>query len=95
MGLEKDRRQRRVLRLKGVDTWRGLTNVLSGTASITVSSNLVSSGSPPLVSMGATSVASHRPLVTTVDSIVDSVSFSIVVNNATVAAQQVVFVIVG
>lgn len=81
--------------LSGVAAWRGLTTVLSATSSIVVSSTLVSSAHPPLVSMGATSVASHRNLVTTVDSIVDGVSFCIVTNLVTVASQQVVFVIIG
>lgn len=81
--------------LSGAAAWRGITTILSGTASITVSSTIVSSAHPPLVALGLTTVASHRGLITSVDSIVNGVSFCTVVNLTTVDKQQVVFAIIG
>jgi len=81
--------------ISGDGAWRGITTVLSGLATATISATAATSGFPIMVSLGATSVTSHRDLVVSVDSIVDGVSFSAVTNLATVDDQEVVYTIIG
>lgn len=72
--------------------WSGITSILSGSTSVTVSATQIKSGSPPLLSLGATSVASHRKLVLSCNSIVDGISFAIVSDLAPNGGdQQVVY----
>ena len=98
MGIEKFRRKIVGLGgLGGVPEWRGVTTISSGDTSVTVSRAALTanSGFPIMHGLGATSVASHRDLVTSVDSIVDGTSFEVVVNNAVVDDQEVTYLIVG
>ena len=77
---------------------RGIATVASGDSSVTVSAaNLTcSSGYPILLSLGVTTVASHRHLSPSVNSIVDDTSFEIVLHEATSGGgQEIVFDIIG
>lgn len=78
----------------GQSGWSGITDILSGDAIIVVSASQVKSGAAIHTGLGLTTVTSHRPLITSVDSIVNNTSFIIVVNNAVVDSQQVVFTII-
>lgn len=95
MGIEKDARKRAVCGIVGRATWAGITNVVSGATSVVVSASAVKSGVAILHNLGVTTVASHRALTLSVNSIVDNTSFCLVTNNATVDTQSVVFTIIG
>ena len=74
--------------------WGGIATISSGSTTVTVSAAQVKSGSPPLLSLGATSVASHRKLVLSCNSIVDNTSFAIVSDLAPNGGdQEVVFMV--
>ena len=77
---------------------RGIVTVVSGAALATYSAaNLTcNSGFPINVSLGVTTVASHRHLSPSVNSIVDNTSFCVVFHEATSGGgQEVAFDIVG
>lgn len=73
--------------------WSGITNILSGDSSVVVEANQVSSGCNIHVNLGLTTVASHRSLIISTNSIADDSSFIIVTNVAVIDTQQVVFMI--
>lgn len=80
--------------LQGTARWRGVTTIASGDSTVVVSATQVKSGvAVPLTSLGQTSVGSHVDLITSVSTIVDNTSFIIDVNLATVAGQEVVYLI--
>lgn len=95
MGIEKSARRLATRGLIGRTAWSGVTTVVSGAASAVVSASAVKSGVAILHNLGVTTVASHRALVLSVNSIVDNTSFCVVTNNATVDTQSVVFAIIG
>jgi len=83
---------------KGSDKNRGIASVASGDSTVTVSqANLgCRSGFPILLNLGVTTVASHRHLSPSVNSLVDDTSFEIVLHEATSGgSQEVVFDIIG
>lgn len=81
--------------LPGNAQWRGIATIASGGTTITVShaTLAVTSLTPPLLALGTTTVASHRDIVLSVNSIVTNKSFSVVADKATVDSQQVVYMI--
>ena len=79
---------------KGNDRWRGITNIASGDALVVVSASMITSGYPILVSLGRATVASHRNLCISVNSVVDGKSCVIVSNLATVASQEVCYIVI-
>ena len=81
--------------MAGASAFRGITSIASGDASVTVSATQISSGRVLATGVGATSVASHRDLVTTVDSVVDGISMSVVVQNAVVSGLEVWYLVVN
>jgi hypothetical protein len=78
----------------GGATWRGITSIASGDSTVTVSATQISSGYVLATGLGASDVGSHRDLVTSVDSVVDGVSMSVVVQNATVDSQEVWYIVI-
>ncbi len=94
MGIEKFRRKVALPGLVRKAKWAGITTIVSGSATVTVSATQVKSGSSPLVSLGATTVTSHRSMILSVNSIVNNTSFAIVSNLATSGGpQEVVFAV--
>lgn len=81
--------------LKGAGRWRGIATINSGDSTVTVSAAAVASGYTPFVSLGRTTVASHRDIVLSVNSIVDNTSFMAVASKATVDDQEIVYVVIG
>lgn len=83
--------------LTGAARWRGITSIASGGTTVTVSNATLAanSGYPIMLGLGVTTVASHRDIALSVNSIVNATSFCIVANKATVDSQEVCYVIIG
>jgi len=94
MGLDKFVRNLGIHGIKGASKWRGITTITSGTSIIAVTATAAASGYPVLTGLNATSVASHRDIVLSVNSVVVNTSFCIVADKATVNSQEVYYVIV-
>ena len=95
MGTEKARRKSYFPALRGKSTrWTGITNVLSGTSTIVVSATQIKSGAAIMTGLGITSVASHRGLIVSVNSLVANTSMVIQTNIATVDSQQVYYTVI-
>lgn len=98
MSIERFYRKVVVPALVGTSKWRGTATINSGSTSVVVSASglAVTSLNPPLLSLGTTTVASHRKLVLSCDSIVTNTSFCIVSDLAPNGGnQQVVYTIVN
>lgn len=83
---------------KGSSKNRGIASVASGDSFVVVSEANLScrSGFPINLSLGVTTVASHRHLSPSVNSLVDDTSFAIVFHEATSGgSQEVAFDIIG
>ena len=80
--------------IKGKSKWTGVSNVVSGGTFVVVSANQISSGQANLLGLGVTTVASHRDIGLSVNSIVENTSFMIVTDKATVDTQQVVYTLI-
>ena len=94
MGIRKFYQKIAAPAIKRHSRWSGITNILSGQTVITVSAAQVKSGSPPLLSLGLTTVTSHRAIILSCNSIVDNTSFAIVADKATTGGpQQVVYTV--
>ena len=95
MGIEKFRRKVSAPAISGqANRFTGIANVSSGDASVVVSATQVKSGQSIHTGLGITSVASHRARQTSANSVVSNTSFIIVLDEATVDTQQVVYTIV-
>jgi len=95
MGLtNKERGKSKLAALLGDSGWSGTTDIASGDSSVVVSASQVTSGASIMTGLAQTPVASHQPLVTSVNSIVDNTSMVLQVNEAVVDSQQVYYVII-
>ena len=98
MGYNKLFRRTAIMGLFGTAKWNGVATINSGSTSVTVSAAglAVTSLAPPQLSLGTTTVASHRSLILSCNSIVTNTSFCIVSQQAPNGGnQQVVYTIVG
>lgn len=98
MGYNKLFRRTAIMGLFGTAKWNGIATINSGSTSVTVSAAglAVTSLAPPQLSLGTTTVASHRSLILSCNSIVTNTSFCIVSQQAPNGGdQQVVYTIVG
>lgn len=80
--------------MKALSNFAGVTNIASGDTSVVVNSTLCKSGNVIQTGLGVVSVASHQPLQTSVNSVVEGQSMVLQVNEATVASQQVTYMII-
>ena len=94
MGTKKEIQKFAPAALLGNGRWCGIADVASGDSGAAVLSTQVKSGDTVLVNLGLTTVASHRDLVCSVNSIVDNTSFMAVVHNAVIQSQQLVYTII-
>lgn len=92
---KKTRNQKFLSAVRGHARWEGITNIASGDPSIVVSATQIASGNVIMTGLGITSVVSHEPLVTSVDSLVTGVSMVLKVNEAVVDTQQVWYTIIN
>lgn len=98
MGYNKLFRRTAVMGLFGTSKWRGITNIVSGASIVTVSlaGLAVNSGKVPHLTLGETTVASHRAIILSCNSVVANTSFCVVADKATSGgSQQVVYSIVN
>lgn len=95
MGVDKNQRRPALPGLVGQSRWAGTTDIASGDSNVIISASQVKSGDMILCNLGITSVASHRDLITSPNSITDDTSFILNVHNAVVDTQQVVYTIIN
>ena len=81
--------------ITGASAFRGVSNIASGDSVVSVAATAATSGAVFSLNLGQTSVASHRALTLSVNSVVDGTGFVIVANNATVNTQQICWFIVN
>ena len=95
MGLtDKHRGKHSFPAMAGRSTWTGIADIASGDSSVVVTATQITSGAAIITGLGMTSVASHQPLVTSVNSVVNNTSMVLQVNNPVVDNQQVYYTII-
>lgn len=95
MGIEKIRRKLSAPGINKRESWSGITDIVSGASTIVVSASQILSGAAILCTLGLTTVASHRDIVVSVNSLVSNTSMVIVANKATVGSQQICYIVFG
>lgn len=82
-----------VAALTGASAFRGVTTIASGDTTVVVSASQINSGYVLATGLGQTTVASHFDLVTSVSSVTAGI-MTVQVQNATVAGQEVWYLII-
>ena len=95
MGVDKNQRRPALPGLVGQSRWAGTTDIASGDSNVIITAAQVKSGSVIMHNLGVTTVASHRDLITSSNSVTDNTSFILNVQNAVVDTQQVVYTIIN
>lgn len=93
--MEKFRRKISVPAISKRESWSGITSVVSGGSTVVVSASQIKSGAAILCALGLTTVASHRDIVLSVNSIVTNTSMVVVTDKATIDTQQVCYLVFG
>lgn len=94
-GIDKNNRRLAGPGLVGQSRWTGTTNIASGDSNVIITAAQVKSGDIILHNLGVTTVASHRDLITSPNSITDDTSFILNVQNAVIDTQEVVYTIIN
>jgi len=81
--------------LVGRTGWAGTTDIASGDTEVVVTASQVQSGAGLMLGLGITTVASHRDMVVSINSVVDNTSFVVVADKATVDTQPVNYILIG